>query len=420
MQTLEDTATAAPTTEVRPRPWSVFASPSFVKLWFASTLSLFGYFFSYIAMAWLVLQLTGSSLALGSVLVIESLPRAVLMLVGGAMADRLSPRVTMLASMGLRTAVVAPFAAVVITGHAQLWQAYVIALVMGVGDAFFLPARSSILPSVVGADQLEPGNAVLNVSGQAAVVFGPVVAGVIVSALGTGWAFASDAVFFAAGIVFVLLLPSTRSVAHGSARPDGGLGGQILAGFRYAWTDFGIRLTLIVIAIIDFAAIGAIGVGLPTLAHGRFGAGAVGLGILFAAFGVGATTGAVGAGIVRPPKRMGMLIVALSAWLGVGIIGVGLVPSLLLASVLMGISGIGTGVVNTYGISWLQRRTDPAMQGRVMSLVMLASQGLTPVGYAASGFVAQLNPTALFLIAGGMMLACGLGAVASPRVRSLS
>ena len=420
MQTLEDTATAAPTTEVRPRPWSVFASPSFVKLWFASTLSLFGYFFSYIAMAWLVLQLTGSSLALGSVLVIESLPRAVLMLVGGAMADRLSPRVTMLASMGLRTAVVAPFAAVVITGHAQLWQAYVIALVMGVGDAFFLPARSSILPSVVGADQLEPGNAVLNVSGQAAVVFGPVVAGVIVSALGTGWAFASDAVFFAAGIVFVLLLPSTRSVAHGSARPDGGLGGQILAGFRYAWTDFGIRLTLIVIAIIDFAAIGAIGVGLPTLAHGRFGAGAVGLGILFAAFGVGATTGAVGAGIVRPPKRMGMLIVALSAWLGLGIIGVGLVPSLLLASVLMGISGIGTGVVNTYGISWLQRRTDPAMQGRVMSLVMLASQGLTPVGYAASGFVAQLNPTALFLIAGGMMLACGLGAVASPRVRSLS
>lgn len=416
MEELSSTS-AAP---ARPRPWSVFASRSFVKLWLASTLSLFGYFFSYIAMAWLVLQLTGSSLALGSVLVIESLPRAVLMVVGGAMADRLSPRVTMLASMGLRTAFVAPFAALVITGHAQLWQAYVIALVMGVGDAFFLPARSSILPSVVSANQLEPGNAVLNVSGQAAVVFGPVVAGLIVAGFGTGWAFASDAVFFAAGILFVLVLPSTRSIAHGTPYADGGLGGQILAGFRYAWANFGIRLALIVIAIIDFAAIGAIGVGLPTLAHGRFGAGAAGLGILFGAWGIGATVGAIAAGIVRPPRRMGLLIVALSAWLGLGIIGVGLVPSLVLASVLMGVSGIGTGVVNTYGISWLQRQTDPTMQGRVMSLVMLASQGLAPIGYAASGLVAQLNPTALFLIAGGMMLACAAGAILSPRVRSLT
>lgn len=420
MQTIEETSAPAVATAPRPPAWSVFASPSFVKLWFASTLSIFGYFFSYIAMAWLVLQLTGSSLALGSVLVVESLPRAVLMLVGGAMADRLSPRVTMLASMGLRTAFVAPFAALVISGHAQLWQAYVIALVMGVGDAFFLPARTSILPSVVGSDLLEPGNAVLNVSGQAGVVFGPVVAGLIVAAFGTGWAFASDAAFFAAGIIFVLLLPSAGSVGRGRAHPDGGLGGQIVAGFRYAWADFGIRMTLIVIAVIDFAAVGAIGVGLPTLAHGRFGAGATGLGILFGAWGIGATVGAISAGIVRPPKRMGLLIVALSAWLGLGIIGVGVVPSLVLASALMGVSGIGTGVVNTYGISWLQRRTDPSMQGRVMSLVMLASQGLAPIGYAASGFVAQLNPTALFLIAGGMMLACAAGAILSPRVRSLT
>jgi MFS family permease len=421
MQTLEE---IVPTPEApvssRVSPWSIFASPSFRKLWFASTLSLFGYFFSYIAMAWLVLLLTGSSLALGSVLVVESLPRAVLMLVGGAMADRFSPRTTMLASMGLRTAFVAPFAALVVTGHAQLWQAYVIALVMGVGDAFFLPARTSILPSLVASTELEAGNAVLNVSGQAAIVLGPVLAGVIVATVGTGWAFASDAFVFAAGIVFVLLLPSTRSTTKGRAHPDGGLGGQIVAGFRYAWADFGIRLTLIVIAVIDFAAIGAFGVGLPTLAHSRFGAGAVGLGILLGAWGIGATAGAIGAGIVRPPKRMGLLIAALSAWLGLGIVGVGLVPSLVLASALMGISGVGTGVVNTYGISWLQRRTDPSMQGRVMSLVMLASQGLAPIGYAVSGFVAQVNPTVLFLVAGGMMLACAVGAFSSRQVRSLT
>lgn len=419
MQTIEETASVAAATPA-PKRWSVLSSPSFIKLWAGSTLSLFGYFFSFIAMAWLVLQLTGSSVALGGVLVLESLPRAVLMVVGGAMADRLSPRLTMLASMALRTLFVAPFALLIITHHAQMWETYIVALILGVADAFFMPARSSILPSLVAPTELEASNAVLNVSGQGAVVFGPVLAGLVVAAFGTGWAFAGDALCFAVGFAFVLMLPAANRAANGKSHPDGGVAGQIVAGLRYAWSDFGIRLALIVIAVIDFAAQGAIGVGLPTLAHGRYGAGAPGLGVLFAAWGLGATAGALGAGFVPPPKRMGMLIVGLCFWLGAGIVGVGLVPALLPAALLMGVTGIGTGVTNTYGISWLQRRTDPSMVGRVMSLIMLASQGLTPVGYAASGFVAQLNPTLLFVIAGGMMLACGLGAIASARVRSLT
>lgn len=420
METMEEVVASPPVDVRRARPWSVFASGSFRSLWAGTTLSFFGYFFGYIAQAWLVLQLTGSSVALGGVLVVGAVPRALLMAVGGAVVDRLSARATMVASMGLRALFVAPFALLVITGHAQMWEVYVIALVTGVGDAFFVPARTSILPRIVADTELEPGNAVLNVTGQASVVLGPVLGGLVVAALGTGWAFAGDAMFFTAGLLFVLWLPSGRAGAAGQTRPGGGLLGQIGAGLRYAWADFGIRLTLIVIAVIDFAANGAIGVGLPVLAHGRYGAGATGLGVLFGAWGIGATAGAIAAGMVRPPRRMGLLVVALCAWLGVGMVGVGLVPSLLPAALLMGVSGIGTGVINTYGISWLQRRTDPAMQGRVMSLIMLASVGLTPVGYAASGFVAQLNPTALFLIAGGMMLLCGAGALASRRVRSLT
>ena len=405
--------------QAKPRPWTVFASGAFRKLWAATALSLFGYFFSYIAEAWLVLQLTGSSLALGGVLVVGAVPRALLMLVGGAVTDRLSPRMTMVASMGVRALLVAPFAVVVISGHAQMWQVYVIALVLGAADAFFVPARTSILPRVVADTELEAGNAVLNITGQASVVIGPVIGGLIVATLGTGWAFAGDAGFFAIGLLLVLWLPSSPAIAA-APRSSGGLARQIVAGLRYAWSDFGIRLVLIVVAVIDFAANGAIGVGLPVLAHGRYAAGATGLGVLFAAWGVGATVGAIGAGMVPPPKRMGLLVVALCVWLGLGMVGVGLVPTLLPAAMLMGVSGIGTGVVNTYGISWLQRRTDRGMQGRVMSLIMFASVGLTPIGYAASGFAAQLNPTVLFLIAGGMMLACGVGAVASARVRSLT
>jgi MFS family permease len=403
----------------RPRPWTVFSSGSFRKLWVGTTLSLFGDFFSYIAMAWLVLQLTGSSLALGSVLVAQALPRAVLMVVGGALADRMSPRLTMLGSMGLRAVVVAPLAVLVLTGRVQMWEVYAIAVVFGIVDAFFMPARGSILPKVVSDHELEPGNAMLNVTAQASVILGPVLGGVIVAVLGLGWAFAGDAACFAIGFLFILWLPAAARPAAGEAHPDGGLRGSIAAGFRYAWADVGIRVTLIVIAVVDFAANGALGVGLPTLAHGRFAAGAAGLGILFGAWGVGATAGALGAGFLPPPKRFGWLIVALCVWLGLGMTGVGLVPSLVPAAVLMGFSGISTGVVNTYAVSWLQRRTDSAMQGRVMSLVMLASMGLTPLAYAASGAIADVNPTLLFLIAGGMILMCAAGTAASRTVRSL-
>jgi Transmembrane secretion effector len=419
MQSTDELITSRVDATKRPSPMSVFSSGSFRKLWAATTLSLFGDFFSYVAMAWLVLQLTGSSLALGTVLVVQALPRAVLMVVGGALADRVSPRLTMLGSMGLRAVVVAPLAVLVLTGRVQMWQVYGIAAVFGIVDAFFLPARSSMLPRVVADHDLEPGNAVLNVTMSVSIILGPVLGGLTVAVLGIGWAFAGDAACFAVGFLFVAWMSASTRSAAGAAHPDGGLGGQIVAGLRYAWADVGIRVTLIVVAVIDFGANGALGVGLPTLAHGRFGAGATGFGILLGAWGVGATAGALGAGFVPPPKRFGWLIVLLCVWLGFGLVAVGVMPSLVPAALLMAVTGVGTGVVNTYGVSWLQRRTDPAMQGRVMSLVMLASMGLTPVAYAASGAIAQVNPTFLFLIAGGMILVCAVGTAASRTVRSL-
>ncbi|HEV2140107.1 MAG TPA: MFS transporter [Candidatus Dormibacteraeota bacterium] len=416
---MEEIAAPPSADVVRQRPWTVFSSGPFRNLWIATTLSLFGSFFSYIATAWLVLQLTGSSLALGTVLVVEAIPRGVFMVVGGALSDRLSPRATMVVSMGLRAVFVAPLALLVLTGRAQLWEVYVIGFVFGTVDALFMPARMSILPRIVRDNELEPGNAVLNVTAQGSVVLGPVLGGVIVAAFGTGWAFAGDAACFVVGLLFVLALPRPNE-GTAQARHAAGLGGQITAGLRYAWADFGIRVMLIVIAVVDFAANGALGVGIPTLAHGPLHGGPAGLGILFGAWGIGATAGALGAGFVPAPKRYGFLIIGLCLWLGVGIAGVGLAPTLLIAALLMGLSGVSTGVVNTYGISWLQRRTDPAMQGRVMSIVMLASTGLTPLAYAGSGFVANLNPTLLFLIAGGMILLCGVGAAASRKVRSLT
>ena len=400
------------------RLWSIAGSSAFRKFWLGTSLSLFGDFFNYIAMAWLVLQLTGSSLALGAVLTVQAVPRALLMLVGGAIADRISARLTMSGSMALRVLCAAPLALLVLTNHVAMWEVYVLSAVFGIVGAFFYPAHGAVLPSILAREQLEPANAVMNITRQTSVIIGPAVAGLMVAAVGSGWAFATDAVCFAVGTLVILWLPASGGIAHAKGGGSG-LVRQIRDGIGYAWSDTGIRVMLLMIAAVDFSAGGALEVGLPTLAHGRFDAGASGLGILFGAFGLGATAGAAVAGVVKRPTRMGWLIVAVCGWLGAGIVLTGLVPSLPPAATVMAISGIATGVINTYGVSWLQRRTDPTMQGRVMSLVMLASVGLVPISLAVSGAIAEVNPTLLFVIAGGLILAATAGAAASRTVRAL-
>jgi len=410
----------SPAPQPRPRPWTVLRSADFLKLFIASNLSLLGDFFSYIALAWLVLQLTGSSLALGGVLVAQALPRSILMAVGGALVDRLSARVTMLASMGLRVVAVGSLAILVLTGHVQMWEVYVSSFIFGVVDAFFMPARSSILPRVVADRELEPANAMLNVTSQISVIAGPALAGVVVAAFGTGWAFAADAACFALGLPLIARLPAVRrELSTAGEATKSNLGADILAGLRYAWNDTGLRAVLVIIAAVDLGANGAIGVGLPTIAHSRFAAGANGFGILLAGWGFGATVGALIGGVVPPPRHFGLLVAGACSWIGLGVIAVGLMPSLGPAVAVLALAAVASGLINTYGISWLQRRTDPSMQGRVMSLVFLASMGLVPLGNAISGAIAQANVTLLFVAAGSLMVVAALSSAASRAVRSL-
>ncbi|HEV2217582.1 MAG TPA: MFS transporter [Candidatus Dormibacteraeota bacterium] len=421
METLSNPpATDAPIR--RPSPWSVFRSASFRKLWAALTLSLVGDLFNYIAMAWLVLQITRSPLTLGVVLTVQAVPRSLLMLVGGAIADRLTPRVSLAGSMALRFLCVAPLAILVLGGEVQLWEVYVVAALFGAFDAFFYPSAASLLPRVVASEMLEPANAVRNITQMASIVVFPGLAGLLVAAVGTGWAFAVDAFALALGTAVVLWIPAIAPAAR-AAGPErqrgGGLLAEIGAGLKYAWADPVIRFALLMIAAVDFAANGAVNVGLPTLAHNRFSAGATGLGVMLGAWGVGAAVGAAVAGLRKRPDRMGLLIIGSCAWIGAGLAIVGLLPALIPAAITLAVAGISTGLINTYGMSWLQRRTNPEMQGRVMALVMLASVGLVPISLAASGAIAQANPTILFLIAGAVILLASAVAASNRTVRQL-
>jgi MFS family permease len=409
-----DTANIAPERQTPSARWQVLHSRSYLVLLAAQAASLLGDFFNYVAVAWLVLELTGSNLAVGAVLAAASVPRAVLMLLGGAVSDRFSPRASMLVGGLARALVMGTLAVLALTHTVQLWQLFVGSFLIGTIAAFFLPASTSMLPRIVPSDQLEAGNAFMTLSRFGAMVLGPALGGVLVAGVGAGAALAADAAGYALAGLLVTVLPSGAGVATGSGK---NALQDIWDGIVHVWNDVPLRTTLVVIAVVNLLGLRGIQIGLPALAYGRFDLGAVALGGGFAAFGLGAVAGALGTSVVRAPRLM-WLMVGTALLFGASLAAVGLAPTFPLLVVALGVMGVIAGASNPYLISWLQRRTVPEMQGRVMSLVMLASVGLEPLGLALGGVVAERNLDLLFWGAGVLIALTGVAAALSRSVRA--
>jgi len=395
---------------------AVLRSRPYQLLWGAQFASLLAGFFNYVAVAWLALQLTGSSLAVGSVLAAASIPMAVLMLVGGAASDRFSARATMLGAGLVRGVVVALLAILTLTSSLQFWHLLAAAVLVGATTAFFVPAGQAMLPRVVSGEQLQAGNALLNLSRTAAMVLGSAAAGVVVAAVGAGSALAVDAAASVLAAALVLPLHGSR---NRSAARQGSTLGDVREGLVYAWRDTPLRVMLIVIGVLNLGALGAIEVGLPTLAFQRFSEGATALGTTFAAWGIGSTVGAIVAGTRPTPTRFGFSIVAMVALIGAGIAAAGLAPSLPILIGVMVVLGLVEGAGTTILMSWLQRRTDASMQGRVMAIAMLASVGLEPFALAVAGAVAAQDLGLLFWASAVVIELTAVGAALSRSVRGM-
>src|SRR5512147_1438840 len=167
-------------------PTNVLQIRNFRLLWIGEGISLLGDQFYMIALPWLVLSLTGNALAVGTVLATAGIPRALFMLVGGALTDRFTPRRLMINSNVARMTLTGLLAALVATNLIQLWMLYVLALFFGLADAFFFPAQTSIVPQLVGKDQLQQGNAMIQGTATLSLLVGPILAGTMISWLDGG------------------------------------------------------------------------------------------------------------------------------------------------------------------------------------------------------------------------------------------
>jgi MFS family permease len=407
---------------------------NFRLLWIGEGISLLGDQFYLIALPWLVLQLTGSALALGTVLALAGIPRALFMLVGGAFVDRFSPRAVMLASNLTRLVLVGLLTALVLTNTTRIELLYAFALAFGLADAFYYPGQSAIVPQLLPQGQLQAGNAFVQGTAQLSVFLGPLLAGGLIAllgqtasadrapgTLGSGIAFGLDTLSFIASLVCLTLIQVPGLTRPTSARPD--VIAAIREGFAHVWGRPLLRLFFFFIVVVNFLVLGPLFVGIPVLAATRLVAprGAAAFGIIMSAFGGGALLGIVLSNVLPPlnPERLGTILLLSIAIQGVGVALIPLFASTTVIAVIALLIGAANGYFKLIFFTWLQKRTPRELMGRVMSLLMFAAIGLAPVSNALAGLILQINLNMLFIGGGLLMAALSLLSLALPAVRQM-
>jgi len=381
-------------------------------------MSLLGDQFALIATPWLVLQLSDDPLALGIVLALEGLPRALFMLIGGAVTDRFSPRAVMLAADIARGILTAAMAAAVLNGSTQMWMLYGFALGFGLVAGFAIPAGNSIVPMLVRRDDLQAGNAVVMGATQLTSFVGPTLAGAMIagyssSTSGIGLAFIIDTITFAvSAATFALMRP--QAVTATPSAPSGLLA-SIREGFLHLWDDDAMRFVFCVLAAVNLFVVGPLLVGIPLLAHQRLASGAMAFGVLMASFAGGNLAGYILAAATRPPSSTTMRTVLIGVLAGYGAVvgSLSLITNTSLDAVLLAGLGAGNGYLALTLFTWIQARTAQEILGRTMSLLTFASLGLVSMSQAVAGALGKWDLDALVLLSGALVL--GTTAVVATR-----
>ncbi len=358
----------------------VLAEPTFRSLYFARALSLLGDGVVPLALAFAVLSLDRSATALGIVLTSSAIPRVGLILVGGVVGDRVSRRNVMLASDVLRFGSQATAAFLLISGHAQLWHLALLAFVNGCGTAFFMPASTGLLPQVVPDERLQEANALFSLTASTFSLGGPVLAGILVTTVGAGWAFAVDAATYLGSALF---LAQIRDL--GKVEPAGAT--TFLAQLREGWDAVRTRTWVLMDGI--FSALGNAVIIAPIFVLGPLVAlrsldGPKSWTIILVGYGLGAIASGALALRLRPsrPLVLGWSLLALfgvpAALLSVP------APTVVIAAGAF-LAGISLNIANTLFETALQQHVPRAVLSRASSFSWMLAMLLQPIGFALVG-----------------------------------
>lgn len=348
-----------------------------------------------IAQDWLVLSLTGSATAVGFTTALQFLPMLLFGLYGGVLVDRLPKRRALLFTQTAMALTGVALAVLTLSGHVQVWHVYLAAFAVGLATVVDNPARQSFVSEMVGPAHLQNAVSLNSANFQSARLIGPAVAGLMITGVGTGWAFLFNGLSFVATIGGLLLMRARE--LHVVERSPRGKG-QLREGLRYVAGRPDLTWTIVLVGFI-----GTFGFNFPVylsaFADDVFHAGAGAYSLFNTLMAVGSLAGALLAAR-RGTARMRVMIAAAVAFGGLELVAA-VAPSLWLFALIMAPIGMFGMTVNVTANTSVQMSTDPVMRGRVLSLYMMVFMGGTPIGAPIAGWVTDAYGVRAGLAVGG-------------------
>lgn len=374
------------------------------QLFFSGQLiSLIGTWMDTIAESWLVYRLTGSSLLLGTVAFAGQIPVFLLAPVGGMAADRWNRRKVVIATQTASMFLAFALAFLTLSGRVRVWQVILLAALMGVVNAFDIPARQAFLVDMVGREDLMNAIALNSSMFNGARIIGPSIAGILVASIGEGWCFFSNAVSYIAVIAGLLLMrvKDKRADEEHSSPLE-----HIAEGFRFVSHTAPIRLILLLLGLVSFVAM-PYSVLMPIFAAQILHGNARTLGILMGATGVGALSGA----LVMATRQT---VRGLCRWVWMACAGFGSFLILFsisrwyLASVFLLVPvGFTMMVQMSSSNTLIQAMVPDRLRGRTMAVYSMMFMGMAPLGALFSGAVADRIGAPWTLSIGGVVAIAG-------------
>ncbi|GAB3956183.1 MFS transporter [Streptomyces sparsus] len=350
-----------------------------------------------IAQDWLVHSLTGSATAVGLTVALQFLPMLLFGLYGGVIADRYPKRRLLFITQSVMGLTGLVLAALTLSGAVQVWHVYAVAFALGLATVVDNPTRQTFVSEMVGPQQLRNAVSLNSANFQSARLVGPAVAGLLITAVGSGWAFLLNGLSFLAPIIGLLLM---RADELYPIKPVPRGKGQLREGLRYVRSRPELMWPIILVGFI-----GTFGFNFPiwltAFTENVFEMGAATYGMLNVLMAVGSVTGALLAAR-RNSSRLRLLVGA-AVLFGVLEIAAALSPSFWLFAALMLPIGMMGLTFNVTANSSVQLATDPAMRGRVMSLFMMVFVGGTPFGGPLMGWVTDTYGARVGFLSGGVI-----------------
>jgi MFS family permease len=383
-------------------------NPNYRRYAAGGVVSNTGTWMQRVAQDWLVLQLTANSAAaLGITTGLQFLPFLLLSPVAGLVADRIPKRrLLQLTNVGMAVPALV-LGVLAVTGAAEIWHVYALALMLGVASAFDAPARQSFVSEIVDPDDLTNAVGLNSASFNAARLVGPALAGVLIAAFGggvvaTGWVILVNAVSYIAPIMSLRSLDAARLHSPAPMRREPG---QIRAGVRYV---LGRPDLLLILAIVFFTGTFGLNFQMTSalMATEVFGKGPTEYGLLGTFLAVGSLTGSlVAARRVRVRHR---LVVGAALAFAVIEIAAGLMPTYVTFALMTPLLGLTALTMITAANTFMQLHTEPGMRGRVMALYMMIFIGGTPLGAPLIGWIGEVAGARWTLLGGGLATFAGV------------